>query len=253
MERYSADEIIDMYNIYHRIMKNCSRTEDNHIGQSSKVWRDVYSSFIHWVMYQKRRLVHDTTNEINVIAQIHINPETSQRNIALESNLSKSGVQKIIKKHKYHDYKVKPVQTIHPGDNERRLQFCNWFRDEIREDHDVPCKILWSDESLFTNSGIFNRRNKHFYATQNPYLIQEVRSQIRFSLNVWCGLLNNNLLGPYFIQGNLTGQTYLNFMQNDLEDILDNLPLQTVRNLRWFQHDGAGTSHRKDCATIFGQ
>ncbi|KAJ8924014.1 hypothetical protein NQ315_006790, partial [Exocentrus adspersus] len=116
--------------------------------------------------------------------QIHINnPETSQRNIALESNLSKSGVQKIIKKHKYHDYKVKPVQTIHPGDNERRLQFCNWFRDEIREDHDVPCKILWSDESLFTNSGIFNRRNKHFYATQNPYLIQEVRPQIRFSLN----------------------------------------------------------------------
>ncbi|KAJ8913389.1 hypothetical protein NQ315_008781 [Exocentrus adspersus] len=134
MEMYSADEIIDI----------CS-TE----------------------------LVHDTTNEINVIAQIHINPETSQRNIALESNLSKSGVQKIIKKHKYHDYKVKPVQTIHPGDNERRLQFCNWFRDEIREDHDVPCKILWSDESLFTNSGIFNRRNKHFYATPNPYLIQE--------------------------------------------------------------------------------
>ena len=70
-------------------------------------------------------------------------------------------------------------------------------------DNNFSCKIIWGDETSFTNKGIFNRRNKHFYATNNPHLIQEVRPQVRFSLNLWCGLIDNKLLGPYFIQGNL--------------------------------------------------
>lgn len=181
----------------------------------------------------------DNVSEINVLAQVHANPEVSQREIGKECNLSQSQVQKFLKKNKFHYYKYQPTQSLHPGDNERRLQFCHWFRDQLREDPNFTKTILWSDESLFTNKGMFNRRNQHFYATENPHLIRQVRPQIRFSLNVWCGLLNETLLGPFFIQGHLTGQTYLHFLQNELEEMLDNLDLRTLRNLRWFQHDGA--------------
>lgn len=83
---------------------------------------------------------------------------------------------------------------------------------------------------------MFNRRNKHFYATENPHLIQEVRHQYRFSLNMWCGLLNNKLLGPYFIDGNLTAEKYLDILQ----DMLDDLPLEYRLNEIWFQQDGCG-------------
>ena len=80
-------------------------------------------------MLQPSRHVHqiETVNEINVLAQIHINQEVSQRKISHECNVSKTCVQKILKKHHFHDYKLyRPVQTIHPRDAECRLEFCYW-------------------------------------------------------------------------------------------------------------------------------
>lgn len=63
---------------------------------------------------------------------------------------------------------------------------------------------------------------------------------MRFSLNVWCGILDDTIIGPIFIDGNLRHETYLNILRNELEEILDNLPLRKIRNLQWFQQDGAG-------------
>ncbi|KAG5889471.1 hypothetical protein JTB14_016577 [Gonioctena quinquepunctata] len=83
---------------------------------------------------------------------------------------------------------------------------------------------------------MFTRRNNHFYATENPHLIHEVRHQYRFTLNIWCGLLNNKSLGPYFINGNLTVAKYVEI----IEEMLDDLPIRYRRNSPWFQRDGCG-------------
>lgn len=256
MVRFSVDERLDMYNVYIRNYRNsvaASQSYANMYPERRQPNRNIFQRIsLHLNEFgtlenvRNNRPVIETVNEINVLAQIHINPESSQRKIALECNLSKSGVQKILKKHKYHAFKVKPVQKLHPGDNQRRLEFCHWFRDQLREDPDFSTKILWSDETTFTNSGMFNTRNKHFYAVENPYLIQEVRPQIRFSINIWCGLLDDQLIGPYFIPGYLTGLSYANFLQNDFEIMLDDLPLVTLRNLRWFQQDGAGPHNARN-------
>ncbi|KAJ8955739.1 hypothetical protein NQ318_008611 [Aromia moschata] len=50
-------------------------------------------------------------------------------------------------------------------------------------------KILFSDESRFTNLGLFNRNNLRNWAIDNPRLIRESRYQERFGFNVWLGLL----------------------------------------------------------------
>lgn len=179
-------------------------------------------------------------NEINILAQIQMNPENSTRSIARECGTSCTTVKRILKKHKYHDYKFKAVQKLHVGDEGRRLEFCRWFQGKLGNDITYARKIIWSDETTFTNSGIFNRRNKHFYATENPHLLQETRPQVRFHLNVWCGLLDDRVLGPFFIDGNLNSQKYLELLQGPLEEALDNLPLNYVMNLEGFQQDGAG-------------
>lgn len=251
MERYfPLNEKIDMYNVYIRNYRNAvvaARVyhelypERRQPDPSSfrRVWARVNQKG-HFENRRKRNPNNQRVSEINVLAQIHINPETSQRKISEDCNLSKSCVQKILKKHKLHDFKFQPVQTLHVGDEQRRLQFCRWFRNELDMDPYFCQKILWTDETLFTNSGIFNRKNKHHYATNNPHLIRSVRPQVRFSVNIWCGLIDNRILGPYFLRGNLTGRGYAEFLQNGLEEMLDNLSLETIRNLIYFQQDGAG-------------
>jgi len=46
-------------------------------------------------------------------------------------------------------------------------------------------------------------------------------------------------MGPYFIEGNITGAKYLNFLQNELLEMLKDINLNTVQNM-WIQKDGGG-------------
>jgi len=105
-------------------------------------------------------------------------------------------------------------------------------------DFNFPSKIIWSDESMVTNNGIFNRRNTHYWAQENPRVKINSRHQVRFGFNMWCGILGRKVLGPFIYHNTLTAERYLHFLQNYLEDYLDDLPLAEVNNC-WFQQDGA--------------
>lgn len=59
-----------------------------------------------------------------------------------------------------------------------------------------------------------------------------------FSVNVWCGIIGNSLIGPHFFQGTLTGAKYLEFLRNVLPGLMEDVPLNIRRNLI-FQQDGA--------------
>jgi len=85
---------------------------------------------------------------------------------------------------------------------------------------------------------MFNRHNKRYWASENPRKYMEMKKQGRTSINVWCGMIDNKVLGPIFFNGSLNGQRYLYFLQNEIENILDELPLETYRTLIW-QQDGA--------------
>ncbi|GBN64629.1 hypothetical protein AVEN_257003-1 [Araneus ventricosus] len=61
---------------------------------------------------------------------------------------------------------------------------------------------------------------------------------INWSMNVWCGIFNDRLIGPVFYERTLTGQWYLELLQDVTIDFVENLPLHQLRNV-WFQHDGA--------------
>jgi len=97
---------------------------------------------------------------------------------------------------------------------------------------------MWTDESRFDNNGIVNRHNSHFWNETNPTWTRETNAQVRWSVNVWCGILNNTLIGPYFYDGSLTGQRYLVFLQNILPLLMDCITLQIRANM-WLQQDGA--------------
>lgn len=85
---------------------------------------------------------------------------------------------------------------------------------------------------------MFNRKNKHYWATSNPHKIQPVKIQGRRSINVWCGIIENKVIGPIIYNGSLTGPRYLGFLENEIENFLEELPLNQHVTIIW-QQDGA--------------
>lgn len=120
----------------------------------------------------------------------------------------------------------------------QRYRFCENILVRLQNDNQLLDKVLWSDEATFTTAGIFNRKNKHFWATQNPHIIEPIRKQGRRSLHVWCGLLKNKIIGPIIFEGSLTGQRYLQFLENEIERLLEELPVLQYNQII-FHQDGA--------------
>lgn len=57
-------------------------------------------------------------------------------------------------------------------------------------------------------------------------------------VNVWAGIIGNHLVGPFIIDGRLDGQLYLDFLENHLNYLLEDVPIQTRINM-WYMHYGA--------------
>ena len=126
---------------------------------------------------------------------------------------------------------------MHGTDFENRVRFCQWFLQQVHNDNCFLQKVLFTDEATFTNFGQINLRNMHYWAPENPHWMREVDHQRQWSVNVWCGILGNQLIGPYFIDEQLTGQKYSNFLSEILPTLLENVPFN-IRIQMWYQHDG---------------
>lgn len=187
---------------------------------------------------QRRNNVVTEEFEIDVLAYVEANPQTSTRTVASLLNVSHSSIDKVLKKHKYYPFKYRQVQSLYPGDEDRRLTFCAWLLENAVGNRHFLKSIIWTDESNFSNRGMSNRRNTHFWATSNPLLVREGNDQIRFSINCWCAVLNNRVLAVHFYEGNLTGAGYREMLENVLLDSIEDLPLNVRRSLM-YQQDGA--------------
>ena len=100
------------------------------------------------------------------------------------------------------------------------------------------CIVLFTDEVSFTWSGINNSQNLHTCSHDNPRETSVTNFQRRFSVNVWCGVLGNKLIGPFVFDNNLTGNTYEVFLRNELPGLLEDIPL-IIMSQMYVQHDGA--------------
>lgn len=208
-----------------------------------RYFRILYNQFrLHDCLFRKKRtkknIVVNEEVEITVLAYFEAYREFSIRDAAKELGLSYSSVQRILKKHKYIPFKFRISQTLQPGDSARRLTFCHWFVNFCDENLNGAQCILWSDETNFTNRGMFNKKNSHYWSQENLLIVRPHAAQVRFSFNVWCGLIGSVVVGPVFYNGTLTGNRYMEFIRNVLEDFLDNANYLMRQNL-YFQQDGA--------------
>jgi hypothetical protein len=137
------------------------------------------------------------------------------------------------------------VQGLKETDYPKRLNFCRFVREQIILDQTFLENVLFSDEASFNNNGGVNKHNCHYYAQNNPRWIREGHFQTVYSTNAWCGILGNKIIGPYCFRERLNGLVYLDFLQNILPILLEEIDLHRRQNM-WFQQDGAPPHFHRD-------
>ncbi|KAJ8957711.1 hypothetical protein NQ318_017608 [Aromia moschata] len=91
-----------------------------------------------------------------------------------------------------------------------------------------------------------NRQNCRYWAEENPHWMRELHTQRPQKTNVWAGIIQDRIVGPFFFDDTLNGARYLSLLQQELmpvlcllfTDALDELPLDYRYNLH-LQLDGA--------------
>lgn len=188
-----------------------------------------------------RRISARTTHEnqeIDILGMFETNGRLSVREVSDALSCSPSFVFKVLKKHKYKAFKIKPVQNLHEGDAVRRYNFCQWLTQNCQNNSSFLGNIIWSDESNFSNKQKFNRKNTHVWSTNTPHATAPIETQARFSTNVWCAVTKDKIYGPYFYAGTLTAARYLELLRCVVPDIMNEIALSRVADII-FQHDGA--------------
>jgi len=172
--------------------------------------------------------------EEGIVQMVQSSPRASTRRIARHLRVPHTRVWRTLHAEGMYPYHVQRVQHLRPGDIAERLEFCEWLNGS-RELHRY---ILFTDESQFNCDGVNNTHNSHVWADVNPHTTVESNFQQRFSVNVWCGVLDDQLIGPFILEGHPTGEAYLRFLQEELPRLLEDAPLNK-RGHMYFQHDGA--------------
>jgi hypothetical protein len=61
-----------------------------------------------------------------------------KRKLSLQANVLLPTCQKFVRKNlNFYPYKITTLQELQPGDSERRLEYCNWFLNNLNDDRFV--------------------------------------------------------------------------------------------------------------------
>ena len=140
-----------------------------------------------------------------------------------------------VKVHRYNPKHVDPTLNGY-GDNGKRKvwsscgsTYCTCSADALLVHCACPSLREWNESTLLVRYGrlywvakmpfvffhveycVNNSRNVHTWSLENPHETSITNFQRRFSVNVWCGVLGNRLLGPIVFDNNLKGNTYEDF------------------------------------------
>ena len=175
-------------------------------------------------------------------------PGTSTRRLAQRLNVSHQTVWRTLKWQGLKPFHLQHVQHLKPEDLERRLVYCTWLQNnpQIKE------VILYTDEATFTRAGLRNIHNEHWWSEDNPHKTTETNFQHRFSVNVWCGIIDDQLIGPHIFEESLTGEVYSSFLVDDLPALLEDVSLAKRRKMI-FQHDGAPPHYSREVRELLNR
>ena len=157
----------------------------------------------------------------NILEMVQRSPRLSTRRMASRIRVSRMQVWRTLREEDFYLYHDQTVQHLERGDHAQRMDLCHW----IQVHPELLGVILFTDEASFTRDGVNNSRNVHTWSHDNPHETRVTNFRRRFSVNVWCGVIGNRLIGPFVFDNNLTGNTYEALLRNELPGLLEDIPL----------------------------
>jgi len=155
--------------------------------------------------------------------------------LSMQLNISDRPLRRMLKRMYYKVYRPRLVQALQEDDFDRLLEFCGWYLGCLEEDPQLYHKILWTDEATFKLNGTINRHNCVYWSTDNPNICIEKQLNLP-DVCVWAGIHTTGLVGPYFFDKTVTGQTYLEMLE-DLRGQMDEDP--ALASIVHFMQDDA--------------
>jgi len=102
-----------------------------------------------------------------------------------------------LKKHDYHQYKMKFVQELSEDDFDRRIEFCEEMMRRYDGNHQFFNWICFSDEATFELNGSVNRHLR-YWADNNPHWIRDCHTQYPQKLNVWARIIGHHIKTVFY-------------------------------------------------------
>ena len=115
-------------------------------------------------------------------------------------------------------YKLQVVQAITAADKRKCKQFCVDMQEKL-EEHEFNKRLVFRDEATFHTNGKVNRHNVRIWGEENSHAIIE-HERDSPKVNVFCTISKNHVYDPFFFEGNVTDDVYLQMLQNWLMDEL---------------------------------
>ena len=143
-----------------------------------------------------------------VLERFRTSPRKSATQCARKTGVSSTSVRRILKAFKWKVYIARLLHAINDDDPDRRIQFCEWFQQMVNEAEEFVTKIVWSDEAQFNLNGTVNRHNCVYWAPENLHVHVDKAVSLP-GVHVCCGLSARGLIGPFFFEGTVTGEAYL--------------------------------------------
>lgn len=242
---YSSSEYADMILIYGECNQNCAlalRTYRERYGASRQIPNDprvIYRAFLR--LRENRPLdprcerpEHGLSRKQwkrseNVIKYFKKNPKMSLRQCGRNFKVHNGTINNILKRQDLQAREFKREPALLPRDKTDRLSYCEWLMSQIKEDSDFLSRICWTDESTFTSVGM---RNHHNLNSRAP----EPADQ--FSIVVWGAIHGDDVIGPVFIDGGLTGKKFINLLNETVSEYTNNLTVDRYQRM-WYQLDGS--------------
>jgi len=152
----------------------------------------------------RRKSATAAANTDALCAAVEVNPKLSIRSIAMDSGISKTSIQRVLKREHYHPYKLQCHQKLNEDDPDRRSQYCEWAMEKCNREEDFLQRVCFSDEATFYLNGEVNRHNCRYWSKENPHWMEEGHAQELQKVNVWAGIFGDNIIGPFFWKGTST-------------------------------------------------
>ena len=147
----------------------------------------------------------------------------SARSIAKHLKISRSSVQRIVKKKQYTSLKRISAPQVKDDARQRRVARAKDLIERFSE-RDIP-KLVWQDESNFTLQVATNRQNNRFYSKVPKHEVDPERlffegNRQSKSLMISCIITWHGVTEPFFVSSEpgikVSGPAYLEHLQKEL-------------------------------------